>query len=314
MKRALAVVVGLVLAILIGVPQSAVAVEEPPMPTDPKCIYVAEDRSGFEFTFYCSGLVAEKGSFFNLHARNYVNWTDDSPHYVGPAPNGKDGRGQPCPQDDNWGGDWLTGGTRGECLLGHDFSGLGEWMRGQDKSWGKTPPRLLRNLNEDPCVTIRENVEARKRAGIWNEGDPVPNCPDVRKTNPCDKITFKDYRDECNDAHPWFAWQPPAPPANGCSYTEQAQTGDCAGAQLVGTGDYKAPKAVVEPMTRVLGYFVMLVFVAGMFGLLFHVYRGIESYRGGDTVAEVVGSVGWTLGACAIATGVSGVLWTVMTA
>lgn len=317
-----------VFAAFVGLaPSASAAADDSPIGEEAGCVYVPEDWNGYEFTYYCPpGSEHELQHYFNSHSRYYVNWSQDSPNAIGyklksnqqtadwntdcTASQVDDGlcnaAGQPCKRDTD---------QRTDCLNDHDYTGIGEWMRGQDNPGILTPDldklHLLQNIRDNPCDVL-QSPENDGNTGQWRLQD---NCYDIRTTNPCSKISDEDQRNQCNDGHPWFEWEPPDPidPATepGCKYTDQQQSGECAGAQLVGGDKVKAPRGVMEPLADAGGVVVLVVFIAGVGGVLLHLYFGIESYRSGDTVGMVFGRMMWTLLACAGATSVSAVLWMV---
>ncbi|UGQ09673.1 hypothetical protein LO772_22485 [Yinghuangia sp. ASG 101] len=321
----------LVFAVAVGfAPTASAAADDSPIGEEDGCVYVPEDWNGYEFTYYCPpGSEHELQHYFNSHARYYVNWSQDSPNAIGyklkanqrTAEWNQDctdaqvraklcnAAGQPCPR-----------GTDGRtnCLNDHDLTGIGEWMRGQDNPGILTQDmedlHLLENIRDNPCDVL-QSPESGGHTGQWRLQD---NCFDIRTTNPCSKISDRGQQDQCNAGHPWFEWEPPTPidPANepGCKYTEGRKTGECTGTQLVGGDKVQAPLGVTEPLADVAGVIILVVFIAGAFGVIGHLYYGVVSYRNGDTVGEVFGRMMWTLLACAGATSVSIMVWTVFNA
>lgn len=289
---------------LFGAPR-AFAEDGITMPLDKGCVYVAEDWNGYEFTFYCpKGSKDEQGAFFNVHNNYYVNWSKDSPNQTWDK--GGPYTGQPCTHDlDSYKGK-IKDTTRTNCLDTHDWTGVGEWMRGQSGNGILDRPELhqLKDIHDDPCSALE--FEAAKAK---------PFCPDIRKVNPCEKIADKEQRGKCNTEHPWFNWQPPVVQADdiakGCRYVGGPVKAECAGTQLVGNDQVSAPRGVIEPLSKGMGLIIALVFVSAMFGLLLHLYFGLQAYRNGDTAAQVFGQMSWTLMACIGASGASGLVWMV---
>ncbi|MEU8131899.1 hypothetical protein [Streptodolium elevatio] len=268
---------------------------------NPKCVYVAEDINGFAFTYYCPG--PDVGEF--LHSENdyYVNWDEDSDNYKKPGPPGsKHGLGQPCDEDDRrWKPDL-------DCLGPHDWTGIGEWLRGQGAP-GLVNGNSHRLVDMDnPCLTLKDGA-----------ADLFPRCPDPTEpnANPCSHIKFDDEKEtketveRCNREHPWFSYsgKKPPPPKAECPYVEGPVSEKCADKQIVGSGAYKAPAGVVGPMKTVLGYAVALVAVFCLFGLLRHLFVGISRYNHGDALGEVIGSMTWSLVALAGAPFVTWAIW-----
>lgn len=330
LRRLLALALALVA--VVGLAPGASAADDSPIGEHKDCVYVPEDWNGYEFTFYCppGNGDPELQHYFNAHARYYVNWSQNSPNAIGyklksnqrssnwntdcTSAQVDDGlcnaAGQPCPRGES--------GERADCLNDHDYTGIGEWMRGQDNPGiltDTTEYHLLENIRDNPCDVL-QSPDNDGHTGQWRLQD---NCPDIRSQKPCDRITWdNEVRDQCRAGHPWFDWQPPDPidPASepGCKYTEAAQTGTCARAQIIGGDKVQAPRGVIEPLADVGGLIIVVVFIAGTGGLLLHLYYGIEAYRAGDTVGVVFGRMMWTLMACAGATSVSALLWMVFDA
>lgn len=273
---------------------------------DAKCVYVAEDINGFAFTYYCPG--PDVGEFLHTGNEDYVNWSESSDNYTKPGPKGsKHGLGQPCDEDDRrWRPDI-------DCLGMHDWTGIGEWLRGQGAP-GLVNGNSHRLVDMDnPCVTLKDGA-----------ADLFPKCPDPTEpgANPCSHISFDDKKEtddtvkRCNREHPWFSYsgeKPPPPPAE-CPYVEVGPVSEkCADNRVVGSGAYKAPSGVVTPMKTVLGIAVALVAVGAFFGIFRHLAVGMSRYNHGDALGEVIGSMTWSLVALAAAPFVTWAVWAAVT-
>lgn len=311
--------------VAIATPASA-ADDSPIGEEEDDCVYIPEDWNGYEFTYYCNPAKDPKNElqhYFNAHGPYYVNWTQTSENAIGYW-RLVDGKPQECgPGVDrslcHEAGQPCDRGTdqRADCLNDHNYTGIGEWMRGQDDPGilSPTEPHLLENIRDNPCDVL----QAPPRHKGDDEYRLRDDCPDIRtRANPCDKVTDKDQREKCNEGHPWFTWKPPSRAGDaeetGCKYSTEERSGRCADTQLIGSDRVQAPRGVIEPLAAIGGYAVVVVFIAGVAGILGHLWRGVEAYRSGDAVAEVFGRTLWTLSACAGATSVSAVLWAVFNA
>ncbi|MCF2526726.1 hypothetical protein [Yinghuangia soli] len=300
LRRFLLVLSAALLTVGVSLSRPAAAERPPSTPEPPSaCIYVPEDWSGFEFSYYCKEANKEAGPWFNVHADYYVNISRDDK--ASTWDRWGEYTGQPCPREDDYHG--LFTRTRGECLTDWNWTGIGMWMRGQDGRGFLGATHLLENIRRNPCDALTEPEAAPIKA----------NCFDVRKTNPCTKVSTKEQQNKCNAAHPWFTWRPPDAydydDPNSCKFDPDLVTAHCPGTQVITKGKVSAPASVWEAISEGLGVLVLLVFIAGAFGLLLHLYFGVQSYRNGDTVAAVFGRMTYTLLACVGALGVTGLVW-----